>query len=106
MNSEQQARLKTTGRNEVCPCGSGRKYKKCHLTEDQKVQQAAHAVQVAAQAAAALLAKENESEAGADSTKGKNVANSSRKQERSSNSKVGTGKQASRSNNMPRRSAI
>jgi uncharacterized protein YecA (UPF0149 family) len=23
------------GRNELCPCGSGKKYKKCHLWEDQ-----------------------------------------------------------------------
>jgi len=23
------------GRNESCPCGSGKKYKKCHLWEDQ-----------------------------------------------------------------------
>jgi hypothetical protein len=24
------------GRNDACWCGSGRKYKKCHLPEDQK----------------------------------------------------------------------
>lgn len=24
------------GRNDVCWCGSGRKYKKCHLIEDEK----------------------------------------------------------------------
>jgi uncharacterized protein YecA (UPF0149 family) len=24
------------GRNEMCWCGSGRKYKKCHLPEDEK----------------------------------------------------------------------
>ena len=24
-----------TGRNETCPCGSGKKYKKCCLTKDQ-----------------------------------------------------------------------
>jgi len=23
------------GRNELCPCGSGKKYKRCHLWEDQ-----------------------------------------------------------------------
>jgi hypothetical protein len=28
-------RLKTTGRNDHCPCGSGKKYKKCHLAEDE-----------------------------------------------------------------------
>jgi tetratricopeptide (TPR) repeat protein len=30
------ARLGATGRNEVCPCGSGKKYKKCHLQEDER----------------------------------------------------------------------
>ncbi len=29
-------RLKTTGRNDPCPCGSGKKYKKCHLDGDEK----------------------------------------------------------------------
>ena len=28
-------RLAQTGRNDVCPCGSGKKYKKCHLLEDE-----------------------------------------------------------------------
>ena len=28
-------RLGATGRNDVCPCGSGKKYKKCHLQEDE-----------------------------------------------------------------------
>jgi tetratricopeptide (TPR) repeat protein len=30
-------RLAQTGRNDVCPCGSGKKYKKCHLQEDEGV---------------------------------------------------------------------
>ncbi|MCK5736416.1 MAG: SEC-C domain-containing protein, partial [Spirochaetaceae bacterium] len=29
--SDYNERLKTTGRNDLCPCGSGKKYKKCHL---------------------------------------------------------------------------
>jgi tetratricopeptide (TPR) repeat protein len=28
-------RLAATGRNDVCPCGSGKKYKKCHLQADE-----------------------------------------------------------------------
>ena len=28
-------RLASTGRNDACPCGSGKKYKKCHLAEDE-----------------------------------------------------------------------
>ena len=31
-------RLKQTGRNDPCPCGSGKKYKKCHLREDEQAQ--------------------------------------------------------------------
>jgi Tfp pilus assembly protein PilF len=30
-----RARLGETGRNEPCPCGSTKKYKKCHLQEDE-----------------------------------------------------------------------
>jgi tetratricopeptide (TPR) repeat protein len=29
------ARLAGTGRNDACPCGSGKKYKKCHLIADE-----------------------------------------------------------------------
>ena len=30
-----RTRVAETGRNDACPCGSGKKYKKCHLAEDQ-----------------------------------------------------------------------
>ena len=30
-------RLKETGRNDLCPCGSGKKYKKCHLANDEEI---------------------------------------------------------------------
>ncbi len=29
-------RLKSAGRNDDCPCGSGKKYKKCHLRQDEE----------------------------------------------------------------------
>jgi tetratricopeptide (TPR) repeat protein len=32
---EARARLAAAGRNDACPCGSGKKYKKCHLREDE-----------------------------------------------------------------------
>jgi tetratricopeptide (TPR) repeat protein len=32
---EARARLAGTGRNDSCPCGSGKKYKKCHLAADE-----------------------------------------------------------------------
>src|SRR5687767_7814055 len=28
-------RLASIGRNDTCPCGAGKKYKKCHLAEDE-----------------------------------------------------------------------
>ena len=33
--SKYLERLKTVGRNEQCPCGSGKKYKKCHMDSDE-----------------------------------------------------------------------
>lgn len=52
-------RLKHTKRNDPCPCGSGRKYKKCHLEADEAaLHAAAKAAQVAAETAAAAAAAE------------------------------------------------
>jgi tetratricopeptide (TPR) repeat protein len=48
----QKARLASTGRNDPCPCGSGKKYKKCHLQADES----ATAAPVAAPDAQELLA--------------------------------------------------
>ena len=33
---EARVRLAATGRNDSCPCGSGKKYKKCHLPVDER----------------------------------------------------------------------
>lgn len=33
--AEAKARLGAAGRNDPCPCGSGKKYKKCHLAADE-----------------------------------------------------------------------
>ena len=45
MNEQDFAqRLKNTGRNDQCPCGSGKKYKKCHLLDDDLVQKKKEAV--------------------------------------------------------------
>src|SRR5579884_126364 len=34
--AEARTRLAGTGRNDACPCGSGKKYKKCHLVADEQ----------------------------------------------------------------------
>ena len=49
---QARARRAATGRNEPCPCGSGKKYKKCHLAADE----ATAAVPAAAPDADELLA--------------------------------------------------
>ena len=38
------------GRNDPCPCGSGRKYKQCCLAKDEEKERAARAKETAAQA--------------------------------------------------------
>ena len=38
---DNETRFKNTNRNDSCPCGSGKKYKKCHLAEDEAAQHAA-----------------------------------------------------------------
>jgi len=42
-----------TGRNDVCPCGSGLKYKKCCAAKDQAAESAEFAAKEAARAAEA-----------------------------------------------------
>jgi tetratricopeptide (TPR) repeat protein len=34
--AQSRERLTGTGRNDACPCGSGKKYKKCHLAADEQ----------------------------------------------------------------------
>jgi hypothetical protein len=53
-----ELRYKKTGRNDDCPCGSGKKYKKCHLLEDE----AAVSKLLADRNAAAAAAKTAEAE--------------------------------------------
>jgi hypothetical protein len=57
-DNDWQARIKT-GRNDECPCGSGKKYKKCHLQADEKAQSAALS-KVNADAAAKVKAEEHD----------------------------------------------
>jgi hypothetical protein len=61
-DQDGQTRLKT-GRNDACPCGSGKKYKKCHLQADEKAESESLAK---TNAAAAEEAKKHEEEHGHD----------------------------------------
>lgn len=51
--NEAAERLRQAGRNDDCPCGSGKKYKKCHLRADEEAASKALAVGNAAKAKAA-----------------------------------------------------
>ena len=51
-DNDWQSRLKT-GRNDECPCGSKKKYKKCHLEADEKAKSASLTAINAASAAKA-----------------------------------------------------
>jgi hypothetical protein len=53
-------RLRSAGRNDDCPCGSGKKYKKCHLREDEETASKALAKANAAADAEAKAAAEAE----------------------------------------------
>lgn len=57
----------TTGRNDPCPCGSGRKYKQCCLDKDEAAARTARAAAAAELAAATpepAAAAENTSRSG------------------------------------------
>jgi hypothetical protein len=56
-------RLKEAGRNDACPCGSGKKYKKCHLQQDEDATRAERAKQTAEVAAKAKALEESAPEA-------------------------------------------
>src|SRR6185503_14240411 len=45
---DAETRFKQTGRNDDCPCGSNKKYKKCHLREDEEAVSKALAARVEA----------------------------------------------------------
>ena len=62
--TKYEQRLNSTGRNDTCPCGSGKKYKKCHLQEDEgkRSKDMAKAAEEAAARAAEEEAKEESTE--------------------------------------------
>lgn len=112
MSDDSFDRLKATKRNDVCPCGSGKKYKKCHLAEDQAAQNAADAKAEAARAAAAAAAEaEAEAENDAEAEEGlKNKsAKTSAKGAGPRDKQRGVSRAQSKSakpTNLPRRKAI
>ena len=99
-DSDYENRLKNTKRNDPCPCGSGKKYKKCHLSEDEAAQHAAlkQAEEAAAAAAEAEEAGEEAGEAAAGSSAFTPKERGARQHLKGQKSKGG------RTVNLPRRS--
>jgi uncharacterized protein YecA (UPF0149 family) len=58
-DQEFEKRLRELGRNDPCSCGSGKKYKKCHLVADEEARSKALA-QAAATAKASAEAQEKD----------------------------------------------
>ncbi len=102
MNAQEyNERLKTTGRNDPCPCGSGKKYKKCHLAEDESAKHSELSKAAEEREAALAAAEENPEDESADD------ASKSKKQKRGvhqGGGKSRTGKDTH--SNIPRRGAV
>jgi hypothetical protein len=101
-----QERAKTTGRNDPCPCGSGKKYKKCHEAEDSAAVNAelARSADVAAAEAAAAAKEAAEGDGEAKKAGSRSKLGRVRDQGQTQRG-VGRGGQP-KATNLPRRSAV
>ena len=108
--SEYNERLKTTGRNDPCPCGSGRKYKKCHLGEDEGARHA-DLVKAAEDREAALSSEGAQGAENADDSgdaegraEGKSSQSKGRRERHQQPGRASSGR--GRPANIPRRGAV
>jgi len=92
---DYKQRLKHTGRNDVCSCGSGKKYKKCHLEEDEALERAE---------LAAAVSEREEAPAGAELDKQDDGKGSKWRKERQQVGKARSGSDTHP--NIPRRGAV
>ena len=101
-DSDYEVRLKTTGRNDRCLCGSGKKYKKCHLAEDEGTRAATLKVLEAEAMAKPKAAKDAEGEA---DTKGSDKRTRSTKHQKKQSGFEGRTSDG-KPKNIPRRGAV
>src|SRR5690606_20448985 len=101
-------RLKHTQRNDPCPCGSGRKYKKCHLeTDEAALLAASKAAKAAAEAAAAAAASEAAASEASERAAQKKEASTSAERPLARQNKPARGAAGNpRPKNLPRRKAV
>ena len=103
-SEDYQERLKTTGRNDPCPCGSQRKYKKCHQAEDEAKLHAERQEQAKKDEAARAAASEGEADEARAKKAPPDPTRGDRRRHQSHSS--GEGGQTTRPNNLPRRGAV
>ncbi len=101
-DSDYEVRLRTTRRNDHCPCGSGKKYKKCHLAEDQGTRTETHK---ALEEEAIAKAKASKDTGGEVDTRGADESTQSRKRRKNQPGSKGRTSDA-RPKNIPRRGAV
>ena len=101
-DSDYDVRLKTTGRNDHCPCGSGKKYKKCHWAEDERMRTATLKTLEEEAAAKAEASKDTEDDV---DTKGADQSTQTTKRQRKQPGSKGRASDG-KPKNLPRRSAV
>ncbi len=107
MSDESTSRLKSTKRNDACPCGSGKKYKRCHLAEDQAAQNAADAKSAEEAIAAAAAAEEAEDKTdGAGAKKALPATPKGTRPRGKGRGAAGAQSKSAKPNNLPRRKAV
>ena len=105
-DSDYKMRLKATGRNDRCPCGSGKKYKKCHLAEDESTRTATlKALEEEALSKARAARDAGDGEGGAD-TKGADKSTRSTKRPEKRSGPQGRAPSDAKPKNLPRRGAV
>ena len=104
-DSDYAVRLKTTGRNDHCPCGSGKKYKKCHLAEDEGTRIATLKALEEEATARAKAAKDAEDGEGRADTKGADKSTGSTRRPRKQPGSKGRSSDG-KPKNIPRRGAV
>ena len=105
-DSDYEARLKTTGRNDRCPCGSGKKYKKCHLAEDESTRTATLKALEEEALSKARAARDAEGGEGSADTKGADKSTRSTKRPKKRSGPQGRAPSDAKPKNLPRRGAV
>lgn len=108
---EAQARHKTAGRNDSCPCGSGKKYKRCHQVEDDKVinvelKRLADEAQARADAEAENAKAENKGKPGGAGGKGREAQHSTKAKRSGKSATIKSSSEGAKLQSLPRRGAV